>query len=52
MNEDKLNALSELKKLLDAGILNETEFAEQKKKILCDVELANRSEPIQMDIQK
>ncbi len=34
MNEDKLQALTELKKLLDSGILNETEFTEQKKKIL------------------
>lgn len=34
MNEDKLQALTELKELLDSGILNETEFAEQKKKIL------------------
>ena len=32
--EDRLHALIELKKLLDAGIINEAEFAEQKKKIL------------------
>ena len=47
MNEDKLNALSELKKLLDAGILNETEFAAQKKIILSEAESDNRPEPIQ-----
>lgn len=36
MIEDKLHALTELKKLLDAGIINESDFAEQKKKILSD----------------
>lgn len=38
MNENKLHTLTEFKKLLDAGILNETEFAEQKKRILSDDE--------------
>lgn len=34
MTKDKLQALAELKKLLDAGIINDIEFDQQKKKIL------------------
>lgn len=44
MTEDQIKSLSELKKLYDSGIINDREFAEQKKSVLSDTNGSEQNE--------